>query len=73
MTKNRWAMLLEVYVKRAIPDIERKLASVGKILPMKARTPISNGYRPELDQSKELNPRRCQLLSGCDWGLALGL
>jgi hypothetical protein len=47
-------MSSEVYVKRAITDVQTELALNGKMLPTKVTTPISTGYCPELDQSPEL-------------------
>jgi hypothetical protein len=41
-----WAMTSEVYVKRAIMDVESELALVDKMLPMKVTTPMSTGYHP---------------------------
>jgi hypothetical protein len=57
-TKIRWAMLSEIYIKSAIADVETELAKIDKQLPLKASTPLKPGYRPELDQSPELDARR---------------
>jgi hypothetical protein len=38
--KVRWAMSSEVYVKRAITDVEMELVLVDKILPTKVTTPM---------------------------------
>jgi hypothetical protein len=74
--KVRWAMSSEVYVKRAITDVETELALVDKILPTKVTTPMSAGYRPELDQSAELDPRRASYFQGVigvlRWACELG-
>jgi hypothetical protein len=63
-------------VKRAIQDIETELVAVGKILPTKATTPISNGYQSELDQSNELDPRSASYYQGMirvlRWACELG-
>ena len=58
--KQRWAMSLENYVKQAVADVEKELESVEKGLPTRVTTPLSQGYRPELDQSRELDARRGQ-------------
>jgi hypothetical protein len=50
-------MSSKLYVKRAICDVETELSKVDRVLPTKASTPLSAGYRPELDQSNELDPR----------------
>jgi hypothetical protein len=75
-TKPRWAMSSETYVKRAIADVETELGKVDKMLPTKASTPLSAGYRPELDQSNELDPRRASYFQGVigvlRWACELG-
>ena len=58
--KPRWAMSSEAYVKQAVSDVEAELDLVDQALPTRVTTPLSQGYRPELDQSKELDPRRGQ-------------
>jgi hypothetical protein len=74
--KARWAMSSEVYVKRSIQDVETELALVNKMLPTKVTTPMSAGYRPELDQSPELDPRRASYFQGVigvlRWACELG-
>ena len=44
-----WTMSSEKYVKAAIENIEQMLAESNQRLPTKCRTPLSSGYRPELD------------------------
>ena len=63
-TKTRWAMSSDLYVKRAIADVERELGLVGKKLMTKAPTQLSAGYRPELDTTAELDPRRATYYQG---------
>ena len=58
--KPRWAMSSEKYVKQAVADVETELAEINQCLPTKVTTPLLQGYRPELDSSKELDPRRAQ-------------
>jgi hypothetical protein len=61
--KPRWAVGEVGYVKQAIADVETEL--VGKVdqcLPTRVTTPVSQGYRPDLDQSRELDAKRiCEL------------
>ena len=55
----RWAMLSTKYSrKRAISELEVELDAIGKRLPTKVTTPLSSGYRPELDASRELNSEK---------------
>jgi hypothetical protein len=74
--KARWAMSSEGYVKQAIRDVETELSLTDKILPTKVTTPLSNGYRPELDQSNELDARRASYYQGVigvlRWACELG-
>ena len=58
--KPRWAMSSEKYVKQAVTDVEQELAEVDQCLPTRVSTPLSQGYRPELDQSRELDSKRGQ-------------
>jgi hypothetical protein len=58
--KVRWAMSSEDYVKQAVSDVETELQKVDKCLPTRVGTPLSQGYRPELDGSAELDAIRGQ-------------
>ena len=58
--KPRWAMSSEKYVKQAVADVEKELSEVDQCLPTRVSTPLSQGYRPELDQSRELDAKRGQ-------------
>jgi hypothetical protein len=58
--KPRWAMSSEKYVKQAVAEVELELSAVDQCLPTRVSTPLSQGYRPELDQSRELDGRRGQ-------------
>jgi hypothetical protein len=58
--KPRWAMSSEKYVKQAVTDVEQESANVDQCLPTRVATPLSQGYRPELDQSRELDEKRGQ-------------
>ena len=55
-----WTMSSEKYVKSAIENIEQILAETNQRLPTKCRTPLSSGYRPELDTSSELKAEGLQ-------------
>ena len=53
-------MSSEVYIKQAVADVKMELSKVNECLPMHVMTPLSQGYRPELDQSRELDSKRGQ-------------
>ena len=50
-------MSSEAYVKQAVADIKTELLKVNECLPMHVMTPLSQGYQPELDQSRELDSK----------------
>jgi hypothetical protein len=52
-----WALASTKYTERAKADLEVELDAIGKQLPTKVTTPMASGYRPELDQSPDLNWR----------------
>ena len=62
--KARWSMSSDLYVKRALADVERELAEIGQSLSNKVSTPLSNEYRPELDVTPELDARRANYYQG---------
>lgn len=43
------------YVKAAVTNVEYYLKKKGQSLPCRASTPLSSGYRPEVDVSNDLN------------------
>ena len=57
-------MSSDTYVKRAVGDVECELELIGEKLVTKAVTPMTAGYRPELDVSKELDARRANYFQG---------
>ena len=59
-----WAMSSDLYVKRAIADVETELGKVDQTLRSKVSTPLSSGYRPELDKSPELDAKRANYYQG---------
>ena len=62
--KVRWSMSSDEYVKRALAEVERELQAVGERLKTKAATPLSAGYRPEIDVTPELDPKRANYYQG---------
>ena len=62
--KQVWAMSANENVKRAIQEVERVLGESGTYLPKKTETPLSSGYRPELDFSKELEGQQINYYQG---------
>ena len=62
--KTRWAMSSTNYTKKAIEEVERELTKVDKRLPTKVPTPLGGGYRPELDQTAELDAKRQNYYQG---------
>ena len=63
-TKVRWAMSSENYTKKVLQEVERELEEAGRSLPKKTVTPLSSGYRPEIDMSEELDPTRQNYFQG---------
>ena len=55
---DAWAFSSSQYVQAAVENVEGYLAKKGLSLPKKgkAKSPLSNGYRPEIDISDELGP-----------------
>ena len=51
-----WAFGSAQYVKAAVQNLEQRLAKTGNSLPARTSTPLSHGYRPELDTSEGLSP-----------------
>ena len=55
-----WTMSSAKYVQAAIKNIEQMLADSNQRISTKCRTPLSSGYRPELDTSPELKTEGLQ-------------
>ena len=51
---SAWSFSSTQYVQAAVKNVEEFLLSKGEKLVAKAPTPLSNGYRPEIDMSPEL-------------------
>ena len=64
--KPRWAMSSYTYhdVARAVADVERTLAENGQCLKNKVTTPMADKYRPELDATDLLDPKRANYFQG---------
>jgi len=60
----KWGMSSDLYVKRAIADVETELNKVGQGLKKKVTTPFSTEYRPELDVTPELPARQASYFQG---------
>ena len=50
-----WALSSNKYIKQAITEVELTLHERGQTLPRKTTSPLSSGYRPELDFTQELD------------------
>lgn len=62
--KTRWAFESSSYTKKAIASVEVELHANGEQLKTKVKTPLSTGYRPEVDASPELNPKQQNYYQG---------
>ena len=73
---NAWAFGSSQYVQDAVNNVEQHLAKLGLVLPVRARTPFSTGYRPEVDTTKELDgrdaPYYMSLIGILRWMVELG-
>ena len=49
-----WAMSSDQYCQAAVKNVETTLEKKNLRLPSKCLTPLSNGYRPEMDVTQEL-------------------
>ncbi|KAL7575866.1 hypothetical protein ACA910_003182 [Epithemia clementina (nom. ined.)] len=57
-------MSSDKYVKCAIAEVETELERAGECLKSNVSTPLSDGYRPELDATPELDARRGNYYQG---------
>jgi hypothetical protein len=57
-------MLSDTYIKRAVADVERELLQIDERLATKVTTPIHLRYRPELDTTASLDPKRASYYQG---------
>ena len=51
-------MSSDLYFKRAVIEVERELKQIYCCLLIRVTTPLSQGYRPELDVSSDLDAKR---------------
>jgi hypothetical protein len=59
-----WSLSPNVYVKRAVADVERTLDEIGQKLKTKVTSPLSAGYRPELHATPKLVDRKTNYFQG---------
>ena len=71
-----WSFSSSQYVQAAVANVEDYLKKHGKSLPTKASAPISNGYRPEIDVTPELDVKEAayyqSLIGILRWIVELG-
>ena len=71
-----WAMSSEKYCIAAVGNVIDRLKRKGMSLPKKCITPMSSGYRPELDSTRELNDDDTQwyqeMIGQLRWACELG-
>ena len=71
-----WAMSSDKYCAAAVANVSEVLEKKGLRLPSKCLTPLSNGYRPELDVSPELKADGVQyyqeLVGVLRWAVEIG-
>ena len=71
-----WAFGSAQYVKAAVSNVKDYLVNRGKVLPARAKTPLSSGYRPEIDVTDELGPEEASyyqsLIGILRWMVELG-
>jgi hypothetical protein len=74
--KTHWYMSADDYVKSAVANVETELDKVGKKLLNKVASPMTSGYRPELDVSEELDDGQANyyqnLIGVLRWSVELG-
>jgi len=75
-TQKAWSMNSQHYIKEAIRCLEIELQKAGKTLTGKPRTPMQQGYRPELDVSPLLDEDQANyyasLIGVLRWAVELG-
>ena len=71
-----WAMSSDKYCAAAVTNVSNNLEKKGLKLPSKCITPLSNGYRPELDVTAELKADGVQyyqeLVGVLRWAVEIG-
>ena len=56
-----WGISASKYIQDAVNTTERKLEEYGMQLSVKANSPITKDYKPEIDVSNELDPDKSTL------------
>jgi hypothetical protein len=71
-----WGISPDTYIAAAVTEVERKLKLTGHKLSVKVSTPMTSGYRPEMDGSPELDPDQANyyqsLIGILRWATELG-
>jgi hypothetical protein len=73
---NAWGFSSSMYVQAAVSNIEKYVKEKGVSLPTRVDSPMSIGYRPEVDVSPELSPKEAShyqsLIGILRWIVELG-
>ena len=71
-----WSFSSSQYVKAAVNNVQQYLTQQGLSLPKRASSPLTPGYRPELDTTQELDPTQASyymsLIGILRWVVELG-
>ena len=71
-----WSLSGDDYVKNIVANVQKKLQADGRQLNAKQSSPLTIGYRPELDVSQELSGDSWswynQLIGELRWAIELG-
>ena len=71
-----WEMSSEKYCEAAVQNVDLSLSKNGLTLPSKCLTPLTSGYRPEMDTTAELKAdglqRYQELIGVLRWAVEIG-
>lgn len=74
--RSAWGISPDSYIKSAVREVEKKLEAVGQKLGTRCATPMTSGYRPEMDGTPELSPDQANyyqsLIGVLRWAVELG-
>ena len=70
--KSYWSISAGQYVLEAVKNVEAELAKVGRKLNSRACGPLANSYKPELDVSSALDPKRANYYQKLIGGFEMG-
>ena len=74
--KPYWSLSSTKYVKQAVKNVELELEKVGRKLNSRTEGPLAQGYKPELDVTDQLDPKRANyyqnLIGVLRWAVELG-